>query len=364
MMKIFKLTFLILLITQASHSEEIVNFYNWADYIGENTIENFEEEYGIKVNYDTYDSSEIVEAKLLSGNSGYDLVMHSAMYSKRLMPIGIFHQIDKSKIKNYELINPELLKMLSVVDPGNNMMIPYSYGSTGITYNEDMILERYPDAPIGSGDMLFDPEVVSKFADCGISVLDSPTDVVPTALMYLGYPDDSRDPKALREAEDLLLGVRPYIKKFTSSTLLNDLPNGDLCMSQSWAGDYATAKMRSEEAGKAINLKYFVPSEGSLLWLDIMVIPNDAPNLENAYLLMDYLTRPEVSADFVNLTHYASPLPSADKFLKDGVREDPAIYPTPEIMNRLSLTPVDPPKYNRMKTRIFTRFKTNQKRKQ
>ena len=212
-MKIFKLTFLILLIAQASHSEEIVNFYNWADYIGENTIENFEEEYGIKVNYDTYDSSEIVEAKLLSGNSGYDLVMHSAMYSKRLMPIGIFHKIDKSKIKNYELINPELLKMLSVVDPGNKMMIPYSYGSTGITYNEDMILERYPDAPIGSGDMLFDPEVVSKFADCGISVLDSPTDVVPTALMYLGYPDDSRDPKALREAEDLLLGVRPYIKK-------------------------------------------------------------------------------------------------------------------------------------------------------
>ncbi len=348
-MKIFKLTFLILLITQASHSEEIVNFYNWADYIGENTIENFEEEYGIKVNYDTYDSSEIVEAKLLSGNSGYDLVMHSAMYSKRLMPIGIFHEIDKSKIKNYELINPELLKMLSVVDPGNKMMIPYSYGSTGITYNEDMILERYPDAPIGSGDMLFDPEVVSKFA-----IRDS---------MYLGYPDDSRDPKALREAEDLLLGVRPYIKKFTSTTLLNDLPNGDLCMSQSWAGDYATAKMRSEEAGKEINLKYFVPSEGSLLWLDIMVIPNDARNIKNAYLLIDYLTRPEVSADFVNLTHYASPLPSADKFLKDGVREDPAIYPTPEIMNRLSLTPVDPPKYNRMKTRIFTRFKTGQKRK-
>ena len=145
--------------------------------------------------------------------------------------------------------------------------------------------------------------------------------------------------------------------------MLNDLPNGDLCMAQSWAGDYATAKMRSEEAGKEINLKYFVPSEGSLLWLDIMVIPNDARNLENAYLLMDYLTRPEVSADFVNLTHYASPLPSADKFLKDGVREDPAIYPTPEIMDRLSLTPVDPPKYNRMKTRIFTRFKTGQKRK-
>ena len=173
MMKIFKLTFLILLIAQASHAEGVVSFYNWADYIGENTIENFEEEYGIKVNYDQYDSSEMVEAKLLSGSSGYDLVMHSAMYSKRLMPIGIFHKIDKSKIKNYELINPELLKMLSVVDPGNEMMIPYSYGSTGITYNEDMILERYPDAPIGSGAMLFDPAVVSKFADCGISVLDS-----------------------------------------------------------------------------------------------------------------------------------------------------------------------------------------------
>ena len=225
-----------------------------------------------------------------------------------------------------------------------------------------MILERLPDAPIGSGAMLFDPEVISKFADCGISFLDSPTDVIPTALAYLGYRDDSLDPKELREVEDLLLEVRPYIKKFTSSTMLNDLPNGDLCMAQSWAGDYATAKMRSEEAGKKINLKYFVPSEGSLLWLDIMVIPNDAPNIENAYLLMDYLMRPEISADFVNLTHYASPIPSADKFLKDGVREDTAIYPTPEIMSLLTLTPVDPPKYNRMKTRIFTRFKTNQKR--
>ena len=353
---------LILLIAQASHSEGVVSFYNWADYIGENTIENFEQEYGIKVNYDTYESSEIVEAKLLSGNSGYDLVMHSAMYSKRLMPIGNFHKVDKSKLKNVGLINTKLMEMLSVFDPGNEMMIPYSYGSTGITYNEDMILERLPDAPVSSGAMLFDPEVVSKFADCGISVLDSPTDVIPTALAYLGYRDDSLDPKELREVEDLLLEVRPYIKKFTSSTLLNDLPNGDLCMAQSWAGDYATAKMRSEEAGKTINLKYFVPSEGSLLWLDIMVIPNDAPNLENAYLLMDYLMRPEISADFVNLTHYASPIPSADKFLKDGVREDPAIYPTPEIMNRLTLTPVDPPKYNRMKTRIFTRFKTGQKR--
>ncbi|MDC0185198.1 extracellular solute-binding protein [Gammaproteobacteria bacterium] len=346
----------------AFSQDRVVNFYNWADYIGEDTIENFQEEYGIKVNYDTYESSEIVEAKLLSGNSGYDLVMHSAMYSKRLMPIGIFHKIDKSKLKNVSLIDPKLMEMLNVFDPGNEMMIPYSYGSTGITYNEDMILERLPDAPIGSGAMLFDPEVISKFADCGISVLDSPTDVIPTALAYLGYRDDSLDPKELREVEDLLLEVRPYIKKFTSSTMLNDLPNGDLCMAQSWAGDYATAKMRSEEAGKKINLKYFVPSEGSLLWLDIMVIPNDAPNLENAYLLMDYLMRPEISADFVNLTHYASPIPSADKFLKDGVREDTAIYPTPEIMSLLTLTPVDPPKYNRIKTRIFTRFKTNQKR--
>ena len=346
----------------AFSQDKVVNFYNWADYIGEDTIENFQEEYGIKVNYDTYESSEIVEAKLLSGNTGYDLVMHSAMYSKRLMSIGIFHKVDKSKLKNIGLIDPKLMEMLGVFDPGNEMMIPYSYGSTGITYNEDMILERLPDAPIGSGAMLFDPEVISKFADCGISVLDSPTDVIPTALAYLGYRDDSLDPKELREVEDLLLEVRPYIKKFTSSTMLNDLPNGDLCMAQSWAGDYATAKMRSEEAGKKINLKYFVPSEGSLLWLDIMVIPNDAPNLENAYLLMDYLMRPEISADFVNLTHYASPIPSADKFLKDGVREDTAIYPTPEIMSLLTLTPVDPPKYNRIKTRIFTRFKTNQKR--
>ncbi len=221
-----------------------------------------------------------------------------------------------------------------------------------------MILERMPDAPLDSGAMLFDPEVVSKFEDCGVSILDSPTDVIPIALVYLGYADNSRDPKEIQAAEDLLLSVRPYIKKFTSTTYLNDLPNGDLCVSMRWAGDYATASARAEEVGSDINLAYFVPKEGSLLWVDTIIIPDEAPHTENAYLFLDYLYRPEVMADFVNLTHYASPIPAANAFIDEKILNDPAIYPTPEIMERLFLTEVDPPKYQRKKTRVFTRAKS------
>jgi putrescine transport system substrate-binding protein len=342
----------------AESDDQVVNVFNWADYIGTDTVENFEKEYGIKVNYDEYESSEMVEAKLLSGRTGYDIVVHSSMYSKRLFPLNIFQKLDKTKLTNWKLLDPKLMAILATFDPGNNFMAPYSWGSTGIAYNVDMVLERLPDAPLDSGAMLFDPEVVSKFEDCGVSLLDSPTDVIPIALVYLGYADNTRDPKAIQAAEDLLLSVRPYIRKFTSTTFLNDLPNGDLCVSMSWAGDYATASARAEEVGSDINLAYFVPKEGSLLWVDTIIIPDDAPHTENAYLFLDYLYRPEVMADFVNLTHYASPIPAANVFIDEKVLNDPAIYPTPEIMETLFLTEVDLPKYQRQKTRVFTRAKS------
>jgi len=198
--------------TMAQSNEKIVNVFNWADYIGTDTVKNFEKEYGIKVNYDEYESSEMVEAKLLSGRTGYDIVVHSSMYSKRLFPLNIFQKLDKTKLTNWKLLDPKLMAILDTFDPGNNFMAPYSWGSTGIAYNVDMVLERLPDAPLDSGDMLFNPEVVSKFKDCGVSLLDSPTDVVPQALVHLGYPDNTRDPKAIQAAEDLLLSVRPTSK--------------------------------------------------------------------------------------------------------------------------------------------------------
>ena len=363
-LKILKIFIPALFFCQITLAEEIINFYNWADYIGASTIRDFEKEYGIKVNYDEYDSSEIVEAKLLAGNSGYDLVVHSSMYSKRLMPLKIFHEIDPEKLSNYSLLDPMLMDMLDEIDSGNRVMIPYSYGSTGVSYDAHKIFARDPNPPIGSADMLYDAETISKFADCGISILDSPTDVIPQALVYLGYDDSSKNPQELQEAEDLLHEARPYIKKFTSSTLLNDLANGDVCIAMSWAGDYATASSRAKEAGKDIDLRYFVPEEGGLLWVDIVVIPKDAKNIENAYLLLDYLLRPEVSADFVNLTHYASPILEAKAFIKPEVLDDSAVYPTPEIMDRLFFTEVDPPKYTRIKTRIFSRFKTGIKKRE
>ena len=253
-LKILKIFIPALFFCQITLAEEIINFYNWADYIGASTIRDFEKEYGIKVNYDEYDSSEIVEAKLLAGNSGYDLVVHSSMYSKRLMPLKIFHEIDPQKLSNYSLLDPMLMDMLDEIDSGNRVMIPYSYGSTGVSYDANKIFARDPNPPIGSADMLYDAETISKFADCGISILDSPTDVIPQALVYLGYDDSSKNPQELQEAEDLLHEARPYIKKFTSSTLLNDLANGDVCIAMSWAGDYATASSRAKEAGKDLSL--------------------------------------------------------------------------------------------------------------
>jgi putrescine transport system substrate-binding protein len=336
----------------------VVNVYSWADYVGPTTIDDFERETGIRVNYDTYESSEAVDTKLLAGSTGYDVVFHDMPYSSRLIPIGIFQPLQRDKLKNWSGLDPRVLAIYSAYDPGNRYGVPYMWGTTGFAYNVDMVMQRMPDAPVDSGDMLFRPEVVSRFADCGVSFLDSPTDVVPMALAYLGYSADSTDVAELDEAEALLKAVRPYVRYFSSTKMLLDLPNNEVCVAMSWSGDYATARARAAAAGVDVNLAYSVPKEGSIGWYDGMFIPADAKHVEEAHIFIDYILRPDVIASITNFISYANAVPAANPMIHPELLNDPAIYPTPEVIASLEPKMALPPKMERIRTRIMARVKT------
>jgi putrescine transport system substrate-binding protein len=342
----------------AQTAGEVVNVYNWADYIAPATIAAFEAEHGIRVNYDTYDSSEIVDAKLLAGASGYDVVLHSGQYASRLIPIGVFRPLDKRVLAHWRHLDPEVLELMAVYDPGNRYAAPYMWGSTGFAYNVRMIDARMPDAPVDSGAMIFDPEIASQFADCGISFLDSPTDVIPMALAYLGLDANTIDPVELERAAGLLRAVRPHVRYFSSTRLLNDLPNGEVCIAMSWSGEYATAKRRAAEAGIDVDLAYTVPREGSISWFDAWFIPSDAPHPEAANLFIDFLLRPAVIAEITDYTAYANANLDAAPHVEAAILDDPAIYPSAAVKARLQMGLALPPKDERARTRAFARMKT------
>ncbi|MCZ6619120.1 MAG: polyamine ABC transporter substrate-binding protein [Gammaproteobacteria bacterium] len=342
----------------ADAEESVLNIYNWADYIGSDTISDFEDEYGIEVNYDVYEASEMVDAKLMAGSSGYDLVLHGAAFSARLITAGIYRPLDKKRLPNWRHLDPDLLQRFDHFDPGLRFGVPYMWGTTGFTYNVDMILERMPDAPVASGDLLFKPEIVSKFADCGVSLLDAPVTVIPVVLAYLGYEADSVEPEHLKEVELLLKSIRPYIKYFSSAKLLVDLPSREVCIAQSWSGDYAVASRRARDAGLEVNLAYTMPIEGSTIWFDALFIPADAPHPDNAHLFLDYLLRPEVIARVSDFIGYANPNRDATALVDPAITSDPAIYPDAEVQSRLQSTRVYQPKIERLRSRVWSRVKT------
>lgn len=344
--------------TAAAGEDRVVNVYSWADYIGPTTIQDFERETGIKVNYDTYDSSETIDTKLLAGSTGYDVVFHDMNYSARLMPIGIYAPVQHERLKHWAGLDPKILAMYADYDPGNTFGVPYMWGSTGFAYNVELVKARMPDAPVLSGDMLFKPEVVSRFADCGVAFLDSPSDVVPMALAYLGYGADSTVTSELEDAEKLLKSVRPYVRYFSSTKMLLDLPNNEICVAMSWSGDYATARARAHEAGVDINLAYSVPHEGSIGWYDGMFILADAAHPDNAYKFIDFILRPDVIAAITNLITYANAVPASKEFIKPEIVNDPAVYPTPDILAVIEPKQTLPPKIERLRTRIMARVKT------
>jgi putrescine transport system substrate-binding protein len=356
--RLFAVVTLALMAAASAAEEKVLNVFTWPDYIAPDTIENFEAEYGIKVNYDTYDSTEMAEARLLAGRTGYDVVVHAERYSARLIPIGVYQPLDKSKLPNWKNLDPWVLKTLQYADPGNRYGVPYLWGTTGFTYNRKMIQERMPNAPVGSGDMIFKPEVARHFADCGITFLDEPTDVIPMALLYLGRDPNSLDPKDLADVEKLLKGVRPYIRYFSSAKMLIDLPNEEVCIAMSWSGDYAQAMFRAEEVGKPVDLAYTTQREGTLAWFDLWFIPADAPHPGNAHLFLNYLLRPDVAAAISNETRYATPNVPALPLLDPKVRNDPAVYPTDEVKARLHKGVIHDPIDERKRTRLWSRVKT------
>jgi len=349
----------LLFATAAVASEEkVLNVYNWADYIGETTLADFEAEYGIEVNYDLYDATAVVEAKLLAGSTGYDVVLQALRYSSRLIEVGAFQPLDRARLPLWANLDPWVLDMMSEYDPGNRYATPYMWGTTGFAYNVDMVLERMPDAPLDSAALVFDPAVASRFADCGISLLDESTAVLPIVMLYLGYPAQSIDPDQLAEAEAVLKSVRPYIRYFSSAKLINDLPNGEVCIAMSWSGDYAQAQARAEEEGIDIDLAYMVPREGTTIFLDSLLIPADAPHPDNAHLFLDFLMRPEVIASISDLLRYANANLASLPLLDPSLRDDPAAYPPMEARQNWRAGHIYDPKLERRRTRAWSRVKT------
>jgi putrescine transport system substrate-binding protein len=340
--------------------EKVLNIYNWSDYIAEDTIPNFEKETGIKIRYDVFDSNEVLEAKMLAGKTGYDLVVPTANFLARQVQAGVFQKLDKSKLTNYGNLDPEMMKTLSKYDPDNAYSVPWMWGTTGVGYNVGKIKERMPDAPIGSWDLVLKPENAAKFADCGITMLDAPTEIMATILNYLGKDPASEDPKDLEAAEALMMQLRPHIKYFHSSQYINDLANGEICLVIGWSGDVFIAQSRAEEAGQGTEIGYYIPEGGAEVWFDLMAIPADAPHPNNAHLFLNYILRPEVIAGVSNFVTYANANSAATQFVDDEVKNNPAIYPPAEVKAKLFPNPIHTAEYDRLLTRSWTRIKTGQ----
>ncbi|KAA5604183.1 polyamine ABC transporter substrate-binding protein [Roseospira marina] len=336
-----------------------LHFYNWSDYIAEDTIPNFEAQTGIDVTYDVYDSNEVLEAKLLAGNTGYDLVVPTGIFMERQVKAGVYQPLDKDKIPNLKTLNPRLMEYLAQLDPGNEHAAIYMWGTTGIGMNVDMVKARLgEDGPLDSYDMFFKPENLAKLADCGVHVLDAPTELLPIALHYLGLDPSSGNREDFRKVEELLMPIRPYITKFHSSEYVNALANGDICLAIGWSGDVLQAADRAAEADNGVTVTYVIPKEGTLLWFDTLAIPTDAPNPDAAHQMINYLLEPEVTASISNYVAYANANDTSKPFLDEEVLNDPRIYPADDVLDRLFPDRASTQAVDRLRTRLWSKFKT------
>lgn len=341
-----------------ARAEGTINVYNWSDYIGETTVEDFQSKTGISVTYDTYSSTEEMEAKLLAGQTGYDLVLQSGQTLPKMVKAGVYGQFDKSLLPLWGNLNPEILKITEGWDHESQHSVPYLWGSGGIGFNVDMVKERLPNADMRSLDILFKPENAEKLADCGISLLDSPTDVFFMVLKYLGKDPNAATEADYRAAAKVLKPIRKYIRTFDNTNLLNAVPNRELCVFNTWSGDYATAQARSKEAGIDVNLAYFVPDTGSLAWVDCWAMPTDASNKAGAHAFVNYLLEPEVAAQCTNFTHFANANKMALPLIDQAISSNPAIYPDSATMARLSTLREVTEEQERLMTRIWTDVKS------
>ena len=342
----------------STNSDNVVNVYNWADYIGDDTIERFEAETGIKVNYDTYAASATVDVKLLTGNSGYDVIFHSNVLSSKLVETGVYQKLDMSLLPNLKNIDPDTMSRIDVYESITGYWAPYHWGSTGYSWNEEMIRERLPDQDMSTSAVLFDPAIVSKLADCGVSFLDGTTSLIPMALAYLGLDPNALDEESLTQVQELLSEVRPYVRYFSNDKFISDMPNKELCLSMSWSGDYSTAARTAREAGVDIDMRYAVPVEGASLWVDGLYIPTDAQHVENAYTFINYIQRADVAADITNEVEYANANAASWELLNEDTFNNPAIFPDEENWARLFTVRMGDPAEERMRTRTLAKVKS------
>ena len=344
----------------AAAEENVVNVYNWSDYIAEDTVAKFEADSGIKVRYDVFDSNEVLEAKLLTGSTGYDVVVPSIQFMARQAKADVFKKIDKKALANYGNLDKSVLDLVAINDPDNTYGVPYMIYTVGLGYNVDKIAKRIPADKIGSWDMFFDKDTVAKLADCGVATIDSQSEVMAAALHYLNLKPTSEDLGDLAKATALLQSIRPYIRHFNTSLYINDLANGDICLVLGYSGDVLQAKNRAAEAGKGVNIAYAIPREGAEVGFDMMAIPADAPNPKAALKFIDYILRPETAAAISNRVFYKNPNKAATPLVDEKVRNDPGIYPPDEVRTKLYSATPHSPEFDRNLTRAWTKIKTGQ----
>ena len=342
----------------AAEEEKVLNVYNWSDYIEASVIEGFTKETGIKVQYDVFDSNEMLETKLLAGNTGYDIVVPSASFLNRQLQAGVHQKLDKSLLPNLKNIDPSIAQRIEAFDKGNEYSVNYMWGTSGVGYNVKKIAERMKDAPVDSFAMFYDPKVISKFADCGVTILDAPSEVIGTVLIYLGKDANSEKPEDLAAAEAVLKAVRPYIKNFHSSNYIEPLANGEICLALGWSGDVLQASTRAEEAKNDVEISYRIPKEGAVMFFDQLAIPKDAKHPKNAHLFIDYLLRPEVAAKNSSYISYANANAASTALIDKSVTDNPNVYPPADLMTKLVPDMPESAEFSRSLNRAWTSIKT------
>ncbi len=338
---------------------EEVRVYNWSDYIDESLLDQFEQETGIDLVYDVFDSNEVLETKMLAGGSGYDVVVPSGTFLQRQISAGAFQKLDQSKLPNRENLWDVIEDRVSKYDPNNEYAINYMWGTTGIGVNINKVKEVLgEDAPVDSLSLIFDPANMEKLSECGVHFLDAPVEMIPAALAYLGEDPDSQDVDTIEKAEPVLSAVAPYVQKFHSSEYINALANGDICVAFGWSGDILQARDRAAEADNGVEIEYYAPKEGALMWFDNMAIPVDAPNPEGAHKFLNFIMDAQNMAKASNYVYYANGNKASQEFLEEDVIGDPAIYPDEATLENLYTTSPYDPKLQRVVTRMWTKVKS------
>lgn len=337
-----------------------VNIYFWYEYVPAGVIADFERETGIKLAYDTFEQTEMLTTKVLSGKTGYDVVMPTASATGRLIAAGALRKLDTAKLPNAQNLNADILNFLAEQDPGNAYAVPYAYGTTGIVFNRKLIDERMPDAPVDSLDMVFNPDLASRFKDCGIAIVDSPEGIMSIALRYLGFDPFSTDAAEIKKAEHLLLAARPNIRHFKTGAIINEMASGDLCLALGWSGDAFIAAARADEAGAGVEVGYRIPRQGTEIFFDVMTIPADAPDPDAALKLINFLLAPRVMAEITNTLWYPNGNDAATQLVDARIHTNPDIYPPKAMMTKLFAAKPREPASLRLVTRAWTRFVSGQ----